>query len=70
MAHLLFPGRHVLNTRFQEEYLLSVQSRPIAQLSLWGRGVPSEPLTEVISAYEAFDRRQPGWIKVALKAVA
>jgi threonine dehydrogenase-like Zn-dependent dehydrogenase len=25
-----------------------------------------EPLTEVISAYEAFDKRQPGWIKVEL----
>lgn len=48
--YLLFPGRHVLNTRFQEEYLLSVLSRPIAQLPLRGRGVPSEPLTEVIFA--------------------
>jgi threonine dehydrogenase-like Zn-dependent dehydrogenase len=25
-----------------------------------------EPLTDVIEAYKAFDRRQPGWIKVAL----
>jgi threonine dehydrogenase-like Zn-dependent dehydrogenase len=29
-----------------------------------------EPLTDVIAAYEAFDRRQSGWIKVALKAAA
>jgi threonine dehydrogenase-like Zn-dependent dehydrogenase len=27
-----------------------------------------EPLTEVIPAYEAFDKREPGWIKVELKA--
>ncbi|MFC4454170.1 zinc-dependent alcohol dehydrogenase [Deinococcus sonorensis] len=26
-----------------------------------------EPLTDVISAYEAFDQRQPGWIKVELE---
>jgi threonine dehydrogenase-like Zn-dependent dehydrogenase len=26
-----------------------------------------EPLTDVISAYKAFDQRQPGWIKVELK---
>lgn len=26
-----------------------------------------EPLTSVIEAYEAFDQRQPGWIKVELK---
>jgi threonine dehydrogenase-like Zn-dependent dehydrogenase len=27
-----------------------------------------EPLEEVIAAYEAFDRRQPGWMKVELRA--
>ena len=27
-----------------------------------------EPITEVIEAYESFDRRQSGWIKVELKA--
>jgi threonine dehydrogenase-like Zn-dependent dehydrogenase len=25
-----------------------------------------EPMTSAIEAYEAFDRRQPGWIKVEL----
>ncbi|MBW4664865.1 MAG: hypothetical protein KME01_11815 [Chroococcus sp. CMT-3BRIN-NPC107] len=25
-----------------------------------------EPLTSVIEAYKAFDKRQPGWIKVEL----
>ncbi|MFM0324371.1 zinc-dependent alcohol dehydrogenase [Caballeronia glebae] len=29
-----------------------------------------EPLMNVIDAYKAFDRRQPGWIKVALEPVA
>lgn len=51
MAYLLFPGRHVLNTRFQEEYLFSVLNRPINQLALWnGNRRPHEPLTEVIFA--------------------
>lgn len=26
-----------------------------------------EPLSDVIAAYEAFDRREPGWIKVELR---
>jgi threonine dehydrogenase-like Zn-dependent dehydrogenase len=29
----------------------------------------TEPLQSVIGAYEAFDRREPGWIKVELKPV-
>jgi threonine dehydrogenase-like Zn-dependent dehydrogenase len=27
-----------------------------------------EPLSDVIAAYEAFDQREPGWIKVELQA--
>jgi threonine dehydrogenase-like Zn-dependent dehydrogenase len=26
-----------------------------------------KPLTDAIEAYKAFDRREPGWIKVELK---
>jgi threonine dehydrogenase-like Zn-dependent dehydrogenase len=29
-----------------------------------------EPLTGAIEAFEAFDERQPGWIKVELKPAA
>lgn len=29
-----------------------------------------EPMESVIEAYKAFDRRQPGWIKVELKPAA
>jgi threonine dehydrogenase-like Zn-dependent dehydrogenase len=29
-----------------------------------------EPMTSVIEAYEAFDKRQPGWIKVKLEPPA
>jgi hypothetical protein len=29
-----------------------------------------EPLTSAVEAYKAFDRRQPGWIKVKLDPAA
>jgi len=29
-----------------------------------------EPMTSVIEAYQAFDKRQPGWIKVKLETPA
>ena len=29
-----------------------------------------EPMTSVIEAYKAFDKRQPGWIKVKLEPPA
>ncbi len=36
MAYLLFPGRHLLNTKFQEEYLWDVLRLPIKKLDLYG----------------------------------
>jgi threonine dehydrogenase-like Zn-dependent dehydrogenase len=30
----------------------------------------TEPITEAIEAYKAFDERQPGWIKVELESAA
>jgi len=27
----------------------------------------AEPMQQVIQAYEAFDKREPGWLKVELK---
>ena len=29
-----------------------------------------EPIDDVIEAYRVFDRREPGWVKVALAPVA
>ena len=29
-----------------------------------------EPMADAIAAYEAFDQRQPGWIKVKLEPAA
>jgi SAM-dependent methyltransferase len=52
MNYLLFPGRHLVNTRFQETYLQRVLSSPPTQLPgfLKGRGNPGGPPAEVIFA--------------------
>ena len=48
----------------------------LVEMVAGGQGRPAEvlteiePMTDVISAYKAFDKRQPGWIKVELKPVA
>lgn len=52
MNYLLFPGRHLVNTRFQEDYLKRVLSTPPAKLPgfIAGRWELSGPPTEVIFA--------------------
>jgi SAM-dependent methyltransferase len=52
MSFLLFPGRHLANTTFQEQYLKRVMAGPPASLPglLAGASAPSEPPTEVIFA--------------------
>jgi threonine dehydrogenase-like Zn-dependent dehydrogenase len=30
----------------------------------------TEPMTDVMAAYREFDRREPGWLKVALNPAA
>lgn len=44
-----------------------VRSNAVDPLSILTK---REPLTGVIDAYEAFDSRQPGWVKVELQAAA
>jgi threonine dehydrogenase-like Zn-dependent dehydrogenase len=41
-----------------------VRSRMVDPLSVLTQ---TEPITDAIEAYKAFDKRQPGWIKVELK---
>lgn len=52
MSYLLFPGRHLVNTRFQEEYLKRVLSIAPAGLPglIEGRQTPAEPPAEIIFA--------------------
>jgi len=52
MSYLLFPGRHLVNTRFQESYLRRILSTKPTQLPgfIAGRGELSEPPTEILFA--------------------
>ncbi|MFW5746604.1 MAG: methyltransferase domain-containing protein [Nanoarchaeota archaeon] len=48
MVHLLFPGRHLVITRFQETYLEDILSRPLADARFWHRP-PDTPTGKVDS---------------------
>lgn len=52
MIHLLFPGRHLLNTKFQEDYLWEVLRLPLGKLNLLnsGRLKPDEKIGSIIFA--------------------
>ncbi len=52
MTYLLFPGRHLLNTRFQEQYLHQVlAAAPGSQPGLKpGQAVADQPITQIIFA--------------------
>lgn len=50
MAYLLFPGRHLVNTRFQETYLLNALARPLSEQATLGAPPPVEPLDELVIA--------------------
>lgn len=53
--------------RYIPELIDIVQSD---QMGLWKNLTQHEALTDAIDAYETFDRRENGWIKVALNPVA
>lgn len=63
MAYLLFAGRHLVNTRFQESCLLEALGRPIDDLATLGGPKPAGTLDEVIfaitSANQAHSRYNP-----------
>jgi SAM-dependent methyltransferase len=52
MSYLLFPGRHLVNTKFQEHYLKRILSEPPASLPgfIAGRAPLSNPPTEILFA--------------------
>ena len=52
MSYLLFPGRHLVNTRFQEDYLTRLLSTKPSELSglITGRCQLTVPPTEIIFA--------------------
>jgi SAM-dependent methyltransferase len=63
VAYLLFPGRHLVNTRFQEEYLLSWLRQPLDGLPVIGEvpgdGMLDEVVFAVTSANQANSRYNP-----------
>lgn len=63
MAYLLFPGRHLVNTRFQEEYLFNWLREPLASLPVVGRAPADGTLDELVfavtSANQANSRYNP-----------
>jgi len=52
MSYLIFPGRHLLNTVFQEAYLKSILGREIGSLPglVKSGAMPSDPVTHVVYA--------------------
>ena len=58
MATLLFPGRHIINTRFQEQYLFEVLGRPLAQLEILNRGAigEEETLDQIVFAITSINQ--------------
>lgn len=52
MTHLLFPGRHLLNTAFQERYLRGVLEMPLEQLTFLDEDAPpaGEPVDSILFA--------------------
>lgn len=49
MTILLFPGRHLLNTAYQAQYLRRILQMPLAQLDFWqGKRPPlNEPIDHI-----------------------
>lgn len=52
MSTLFFPGRHLVNTRFQAEFVRGILGRPPAEIAslVRGRAVPETPLARVVFA--------------------
>src|ERR1035437_1850505 len=65
MKYLLFPGRHLVNTKFQEEYIREILSSPISELSVLGQNTWSDKdrisniVFAVTSANQAHSRYNP-----------
>src|SRR4051812_10264785 len=52
MSTLLFPGRHLVNTCFQEDFLRSILGKPPTEIAALrrGRSLPTSPVTKVVFA--------------------
>ncbi|MBU1704952.1 MAG: hypothetical protein KJ922_06315, partial [Nanoarchaeota archaeon] len=50
MANILFPGRHLLQTKFQQEYLSEVLGSPVDQLDMLEGTKPKGNLDKIVFA--------------------
>jgi hypothetical protein len=67
MSTLLFPGRHLVNTRFQAEYLQSLLGRTPAGIPglQAGKAMPATPLTRVVFAITSSNQEHSRYNPVA-----
>ena len=67
MTTLLFPGRHLLTTRFQEDYLRHLLSAPLISIKeiLPGKLVPVEPIGRIVFAITSSNQEHSRFNPVA-----
>src|SRR3989344_2756498 len=71
MAYLLFPGRHLINTKFQKDYIEKLINIPTGQMDLVGKHemVDNEKITEIIFAVTSANQSNsrynpvPFWVR-------
>lgn len=59
MAYLLFPGRHLLNTKFQETYVDDILQKPISDLEIVGslpQSLADQKIDTIIFAVTSFNQ--------------
>ena len=68
MTYLLFPGRHLLHTSFQEQYLRQVLQAPLAQLDWWQGVQPAAaaPLNHIIFAITSANQQHSRYNPIPL----
>src|SRR6478672_9833687 len=67
MTTLLLPGRHVVNTRFQEEELFRLMARPVGELPILGTAPASGPITRLVFAVTSSNQSNSRYNPVPLE---
>jgi len=67
MTTLLLPGRHVVNTRFQEEELFRLMVRPVGELPILGTAPKSGPITRLVFAVTSSNQSNSRYNPVPLE---
>jgi len=67
MTTLLLPGRHVLNTRFQEAELFRLMAKPLVDLPILGTPPGSGPITQLVFAVTSANQSNSRYNPVPLE---